>query len=47
MKDFFPIKHHSWGLTEAYQENSRRTRAARHTHYQRSQGAMTTETLYA
>ena len=46
MRDFFLIQHHPRGLTEAYQENSRRTRAPRHTHYQRSKGA-TTETLYA
>src|SRR5215472_9379016 len=31
MRDFFLIKHHPRGLTEAYQENSRRTRAPRHT----------------
>src|SRR5262252_8077718 len=31
MRDFFLIKHHLRGLTEAYQENSRRTRAPRHT----------------
>jgi len=31
MRNFFLIKHHPWGLTEAYQENSRRTRAPRHT----------------
>ncbi len=46
MRDFFLIKHHPWGLTEAYQKNSRRTRAPRPTHYQPSQGAMTTRTLY-
>lgn len=47
MRNFFLIKHHPRGLTEAYQENSCRTRAPRHTHYQRSQGAMTTRTLIA
>src|SRR5262247_4062547 len=31
MRNFFLIKHHPRGLTEAYQENSRRTRAPRHT----------------
>jgi hypothetical protein len=31
MRDFFLIKHHPRGLTEAYQENARRTRAPRHT----------------
>src|SRR5215831_18474669 len=31
MRDFFLIQHHPRGLTEAYQENSRRTRAPRHT----------------
>ena len=31
MRDFSLIKHHPRGLTEAYQENSRRTRAPRHT----------------
>src|SRR5262245_31703965 len=31
MRIFFLIKHHPRGLTEAYQENSRRTRAPRHT----------------
>jgi len=46
MRNFFLIKHHPWGLTEAYQENSRRTRASRHTHNQHSQGAMTTKPLY-
>src|SRR5262249_16071581 len=46
MRNFFLIKHHPWGLTGAYQENSRRTRAPRHTHNQRSQGAMTTQPLY-
>jgi hypothetical protein len=47
MRNFFLIKHYPQGLTEAYQENSRRTRAPRHTHYQRSRGAMMTKTLYA
>jgi hypothetical protein len=31
MRNFFLIKHHPRGLPEAYQENSRRTRAPRHT----------------
>ena len=31
MRNFFLIKHHPRGLTEAYQENARRTRAPRHT----------------
>ena len=31
MRNFFLIKHHPRGLTEAYQENSCRTRAPRHT----------------
>src|SRR5215470_17419902 len=43
---FLSIKHHPRGLTEAYQENSCQTPAPRHTHYQRAQGAMMTETLY-
>jgi hypothetical protein len=47
MRDFFLIKHHPGGLTAAYQGNSRWTRAPRHTHYQRSHGAMMTGTLYA
>jgi len=31
MRNFFLIKHHPRGLTEAYQENSCRTPAPRHT----------------
>jgi hypothetical protein len=31
MRNFFLIKHHQRGLTEAYQENSCRTHAPRHT----------------
>ena len=31
MRNFFLIKHHPRGLTEAYQENSCRTHAPRHT----------------
>ena len=43
---FLSIKHHPQKLTEAYQENSCQTPAPRHTHYQRAQNAMMTETLY-
>jgi len=46
MRNFFLIKHHPRGLTEAYQENSCQTPAPRHTHYQRAQGAMMTKALY-
>jgi hypothetical protein len=33
MRNFFLIKHHPRGLTEAYQENSCRIPAPRHTKY--------------
>src|SRR5262245_24275997 len=47
LRDLFLLQHQPRGLTEADQDNACRTRAPRHTLYQRSQGAMTTRTLYS